>query len=137
MYLEAKTQKEPYQMPVFTALDFLSAFFSILKKENVNIISATEMFKAIGKYRNEFLPLFIDIDIINNEETVCSQDLEEGISMLQILGVVGKANPKYERIILKMNKNTADDVISKCDDYYLNKIKEFATKFLNETKGDK
>ena len=119
---------------VFTALDFLSTFFSILKKKNVNVVSAAKLFEVIGKLRNSYLPLFIDIDVINNGGSVYSQDLEEGLSMLQIIGAVGKANPRFERIILKMHKEEADVFIRNCPEEYRNYIEDFADEFLCEAK---
>lgn len=114
----------------FTALDFLSVLFSLLKTRNVNVVSSEKLMSVIGKYRNDFLGLFIDIDINNNCGTVYSRDLEEGISMLQILGAVSKSNPKYERIILKMNKESANEIIENCQSEYLEEMKEFTDIFM-------
>ncbi|MDR2600610.1 MAG: hypothetical protein LBC73_10105 [Oscillospiraceae bacterium] len=119
---------------VFTALDFLSTFFSVLKKENVNIVSAAKLFESIGRHRESYLPIFIDIDVINNGGTIYSHDLEEGLSMLQIIGAVGKANPKFERIILKMHKEEADVFIDDCPEPYRNYVINFANEYLKETK---
>ena len=115
----------------FTALDFLSVLFSILKTRNVNVVSSEKLMSVIGKHRDDFLGLFIDIDINNNCGTVYSHDLEEGISMLQILGAVSKSNPRYERIILKMHKESANEIISNCQPEYLLEMQEFADIFLN------
>lgn len=120
---------------IFSGLDFLSTFFSLLKTKNVNVVSSDKLFTIIGKYRDEFLGLFVDIDIMNNCGTVCSHELEEGISMLQILGAVSKSNPRYERIILKMHKETANEMINKCPTEYCDEIKRFVEVFLNETSG--
>ena len=117
---------------VISALDFLSTLFSILKTKNVNVVSSEKLLTTIGKYRNNFLGLFIDMDINNNCGTVYSNDLEEGISMLQILGAISKSNPKYERIILKMNKDSANEIIAKCPQKYLIEIQDFSDIFLNE-----
>lgn len=114
----------------FTALDFLSVLFSILKTRNINVISSEKLMSVIGEHRDEFLGLFINIDINSNCGTVYSHDLEEGISMLQILGAVSKSNPKYERIILKMHKESANEIISKCQHEYFEEINEFADIFL-------
>ncbi len=115
-----------------TALDFLSVLFSILKRQNINVISSEKLMSVIGKYRDEFINLFINIDINNNCGTVYSHDLEEGISMLQILGAISKSNPKYERIILKMHKESAEEIIAKCQKEYTEEIQKFAKKFLDE-----
>ena len=116
----------------FSALDFLSVLFSLLKRQNINVVSSEKLLSTIGKYRDEFLGLFIDIDVNYNSGTVYSHDLEEGISMLQILGAIGKSNPKYERIILKMHKESANEIIENCDEQYLEEVVKFAQRFLKE-----
>lgn len=117
---------------VFSALDFLSTLFAILKTRNVNVVSSDKLMKIIGKKRDEFLGLFIDMDINDNCGTVYSHDIEEGISMLQILGAVSKSNPRYERIILKMHKESANEIIENCSEQYLSEIEAFADAFLSE-----
>lgn len=117
---------------VFSALEFLSTLFSILKTKNVNVISSEKLMSSIGKHRDDFLGLFIDMDVNNNCGTVYSHDLEEGISMLQILGAISKSNPKYERIILKMHKDSANEIIKKCPQKYLDEIQDFSEVFLSE-----
>ena len=119
---------------VFTALDFLSTFFSVLKKKNVNVVSAARLFEAIGKHRDSYLPIFIDIDVISNGGVIYSHDLEEGLSMLQIIGAIGKANPRFERIILKMHKEDAEVFIENCPEPYRNYVVNFANEYLKETK---
>ena len=52
--------------------------------------------------------------------------------MLQIIGAVGKANPRYEKIILKLDKETAEDIISSCDKHILQEIESFTELFLKE-----
>lgn len=117
---------------VFSALDFLSTLFAILKTKNVNVVSSDKLMKIIGQQRDEFLGLFIDMDINDNCGTVYSHDIEEGISMLQILGAISKSNPRYERIILKMHKESANEIIEKCPEGYLEDIEAFSEVFLSE-----
>lgn len=123
---------ETKSMEIFSAQDFLSTLFSILKIKNVNVVSSDKLLSVVGKYRDEFLGLFIDMDINNNCGTIYSHDIEEGISMLQILGAVSKSNPKYERIILKLHKESANEIIAKCPPKFLNEIQDFSEVFLNE-----
>jgi hypothetical protein len=121
---------------IFSGLDFLSVFFSMLKTKNVNVVSSDKLLRIIGRHRDDFLGLFIDMDIIDNCGTVYSYELEEGISMLQILGAIGKSNPKYERIILKMHKATAYEMIQNCPDDYREEIERFVNVFLLEMNGE-
>ena len=121
-------------MEIFTAQEFLSTFFSALKLKNVNVVSSDDLFTLIGKYRDEYLDLFIDIDITNNSGTICSDDLEDGISMLQIIGAVGKANPRYEKIILKMHKDSANEMLETCNPKQRNSIERFVEAFLSEVR---
>lgn len=117
---------------LFLAIDFLGVFFSVLKKKNKNVVSSQQLFESIGKHSQEFIDLFLDIDIRDNCGVYFSQDIEEGITMLQILGAVGKANPRYEKIILKMDKDSAEDIISGCNPQILSRINDFTDIFLNE-----
>lgn len=118
--------------PIFLAIDFLGVFFSILKTKNKNVVSSKQLFDTVGKYSNKYMGLFLDIDIRNNCGIYFSSDIEEGITMLQIIGAVGKANPRYEKIILKLDKETAEDIISSCDKHILQEIESFTELFLKE-----
>lgn len=117
---------------LFLAIDFLGVFFSILKNRNKNVISSKQLFDTVGKHCEEFMDLFLDIDVRDNCGVYFSQDLEEGITMLQILGAVSKANPRYEKIILKLDKDSAKDMIDRCDSQILERINEFTDIFLEE-----
>lgn len=128
----SKVQGKTENQDLFLAIDFLGVFFSVLKKNNKNVVSSQQLFESIGKHSQEFMDLFLDIDIRDNCGVYFSQDIEEGITMLQILGAVGKANPRYEKIILKMDKDSAEDIISGCNPQTLSRINEFTDIFLNE-----
>lgn len=128
----SKVEGNTENQDLFLAIDFLGVFFSVLKKKNKNVVSSQQLFESIGKHSQEFMDLFLDIDIRDNCGVYFSQDIEEGITMLQILGAVGKANPRYEKIILKMDKDSAEDIINGCNKEILNRIIEFTNIFLNE-----
>ena len=115
------------------AIDFLGVFFSILKKKNKNVVSSQKLLDVIGKHSREFLDVFLNIDVRDNCGVYFSQDIEEGITMLQIIGAVSKANPRYEKIILKLDKESADDIIKECDESVYGRICEFADIYLNES----
>lgn len=117
---------------MFLAIDFLGVFFSMLKKANKNVVSSKQLFDTVGKYCNNFMDLFMDIDVRDNCGTYYSKDLEEGITMLQILGAVSKANPRYEKIILKIDKDSADEMINDCNNEKRIRIEEFVNIFLKE-----
>lgn len=127
-----KTVSDTQEHDLFLAIDFLGVFFSVLKKKNKNVVSSQQLFESIGKHSQDFIDLFLDIDIRDNCGVYFSQDIEEGITMLQILGAVGKANPRYEKIILKMDKDSAEDIINGCDSQVLGRINEFVDIFLSE-----
>lgn len=117
---------------MFLAIDFLGVFFSMLKKANKNVVSSKQLFDTVGKYCNNFMDLFMDIDVRDNCGAYYSKDLEEGITMLQILGAVSKANPRYEKIILKIDKDSADEMINDCNNEKRIRIEEFVNIFLKE-----
>ncbi len=64
---------------VFLAIDFLGVFFSMLKQRNKNVVSSKILFDTIGKHCQEFMDLFLDIDVRNNCGVYFSQDIEEGM----------------------------------------------------------
>lgn len=132
MFLSSKAIDDTENQDLFLAIDFLGVFFSVLKKKNKNVVSSKQLFETIGRHSQEFIDLFFDIDIRDNCGVYFSQDIEEGITMLQIIGAVGKANPRYEKIILKMDKDSAEDIISECNPRVLSRIYEFTDIFLSE-----
>lgn len=117
---------------VFLAIDFLGVFFSLLKQKNKNVVSSKQLFDTVGRHCQEFIDLFLDIDVRDNCGVYFSQDIEEGIAMLQILGAVSKANPRYEKIILKLDRDSADDIIERCDLKKLERVSQFTDIFLKE-----
>ena len=124
------TEKEDPRL--FLAIDFLGVFFSMLKLKKKNVISSKQLFETLGKYHNQFKDLFLDIDIRDNCGVFFSSDIEEGIVMLQILGAIGKANPRYEKIILKIDIDSARQMIGECDEYHKKEIENFTDIFLKE-----
>lgn len=115
------------------AIDFLGVFFSILKKKNKNVVSSQRLLDVIGRHSRDFLDIFLNIDVRDNCGVYFSQDIEEGITMLQIIGAVSKANPRYEKIILKLDKDSADDIISDCEQSVYKRICEFTDIYLSES----
>ncbi len=127
--LENKVTTKNYE--IFLAIDFLRIFISILRKNKIMFYSK-QLLNTIGRNYQEFKDLFLDIDIRENYGVFFSQDIEEAITMLQILGEVIKVNLRYDKIIIKLSEVSADDIIKNCDSQILKRMNKFTDIFLSE-----
>jgi len=67
------------------------------------------------KQKNEqFKFMFEDIEFRTSIDHVVSNDISEGINALQTFGIVGKLNPKYEKLVIYLTEDEADDILGKC-----------------------
>lgn len=123
--------EEANTISVLTGFDFLSTLFSILRSNKKTVISINSLFEFINSKRNEYEDLFLDIDINNNGDFVHSNDLEEGLSMLQIIGAIGKVNPRYEKVMIKLHYDSAQEIIKQCSEDYKPSIEKFAEEFIS------
>ncbi len=127
--LENKVTTKNYE--IFLAIDFLRIFISILRKNKIMFYSK-QLLNTTGRNYQEFKDLFLDIDIRENYGVFFSQDIEEAITMLQILGEVIKVNLRYDKIIIKLSEVSADDIIKNCDSQILKRMNKFTDIFLSE-----
>ena len=68
------------------------------------------------KTENEQLQyMFEDIEFRKGINNVTSNDIAEGINNLQTFGLVGKLNPKYEKLIIYLTEEEADTILEECD----------------------
>lgn len=96
------------------------------------MVSSKQLLDSVGRHCKEFMELFLDIDIRDNCGVYFSKDIEGGITTLQILGAISKANPRYEKIILKLDKSSANEIIKNCDPKKLKMVTKFTDVFLKE-----
>ena len=59
--------------------------------------------------------MFEDIEFRKGINNVTSNDIAEGINNLQTFGLVGKLNPKYEKLIIYLTDEEADAILEECD----------------------
>ncbi len=59
--------------------------------------------------------MFEDIEFRTGIDNVVSNDIAEGINNLQTFGLVGKINPKYEKLVIYLTEEETDDILAECD----------------------
>jgi hypothetical protein len=106
-------------------------FASLAKEKNVIIDKS----KIVGKIYDFKLSkpdqryIFNDIEFREGIDSVVSYDIDEGINNLQTLGVIGKLNPTYEKIVVYLSEQDADDILKHCDDGVQKTMRELAVSF--------
>jgi len=104
--------------PQISATGFMRFLFASLAKEANIIIDGSEIVKKILKFKKQSTPeqkfIFEDIEFRENGDSVVSRDINEGINNLQTFGVIGKFNPSYEKIIIYLSEEDADEILGKC-----------------------
>ena len=73
--------------------------------------------------------MFEDIEFRTSIDNVISNDISEGINNLQTFGVVGKLNPKYEKLVIYLTVDKADEILAECPDKVGNAMMELASFF--------
>ena len=122
--------------PRLNAYDFMRCLFALLVKERNVIVDRGKIFERIFSFKtniekenHDLLFLFDDIEIRDSLSNVVSNDISDGISNLQTLGVIGKLNPTYEKIIIYLSENEADAIIGSYDPVISDAIKKLAASF--------
>jgi len=92
-------------------------FASLTKEANI-IIDESQIVEKILDFMKKSKPeqefLFEDIEIRENIDSIVSRDINEGINTLQTFGVIGKFNPSYEKIIIYLSEEEADEILEDC-----------------------
>lgn len=73
--------------------------------------------------------MFEDIEFRKGINNVTSNDISEGINNLQTFGLVGKLNPKYEKLIIYLTEEEADVILAECDDSVQEAMRQLAEAF--------
>jgi hypothetical protein len=97
----------------------MRCLFAALAKENNVIIDKTDIVDKIYSFKNncdtELMYMFEDIEFRASIDSVVSYDINEGINNLQTLGVAGKLNPTYEKIVIYLTQEEADEILQAYD----------------------
>ena len=106
-------------------------FASLAKEKNVIIDKS----KIVGKIYDFKLSkpdqghIFNDIEFRKSIDSVVSYDIDEGINNLQTLGVIGKINPTYEKIVVHLSDQEAEAILGQCDPGVRDAMRELALSF--------
>jgi len=103
--------------PQISSYDFMRYFCASLIKRNKVIIDLDSIIKRIYGFKQaneQFKYMFEDIEFRTGIDTVVSNDISEGINSLQTFGLVGKLNPKYEKLVIYLTAEEAEEILAEC-----------------------
>lgn len=118
--------------PPISSYNFMRYLCASLVKRNKVIIDLDSIISHIYtfKQRNKQLKfMFEDIEFRTSIDNVVSNDISEGINNLQTFGIVGKLNPKYEKLVIYLTADEADGILAECSDEVGNAMMELADSF--------
>lgn len=105
--------------PPISSYNFMRYLCASLVKRSKVIIDLDSIVSHIYffKQHNEQLKfMFEDIEFRTSIDNVISNDISEGINSLQTFGIVGKLNPKYEKLVIYLTADEADEILAECSD---------------------
>ncbi|MEZ3435602.1 MAG: hypothetical protein K1W34_13445 [Lachnospiraceae bacterium] len=118
--------------PPISSYNFMRYLCASLVKRSKVIIDLDSIISPIYTFKqhNEQLKfMFEDIEFRTSIDNVISNDISEGINNLQTFGVVGKLNPKYEKLVIYLTVDKADEILAECPDKVGNAMMELASFF--------
>lgn len=107
-----------FSRPPISSYNFMRYLCASLKKSDKNIIDTRKIVENIHNFKSKNKKLqymFEDIEFRKGIDSITSNDVTEGINNLQTFGLVGKLNPKYEKLIIYLTYNEADSILNECD----------------------
>ena len=120
-------------VPKVSSLSFMRYLFASLAKEKNVIIDKTGFVETIYNLREQIEPeslyVFDDIEFRTGIDNIVSYDINAGINNLQTLGIVGKLNPSYEKLIIYLTEKDADTILESCDPDVRNVFRKLAHSF--------
>lgn len=118
--------------PPISSYDFMRYLCASLVKKSKVIVEMDSIVARIYRFKqqNEGLKfMFEDIEFRKNIDRVVSNDIAEGINSLQTFGLVGKLNPKYEKLVIYLTPEEADEILAECTPEVKNAMQELASSF--------
>lgn len=121
-----------FKKPELTSYGFIRLFFAELTKQHVRILDRNNISSKIYTLSNnpKYQHLFSDIGFRVNIDSICSQDIEDGLSSLQTFGMIGKLNPSYDKIVIYIREDIADEIIKEYDNSISNMMKELVSDYI-------
>lgn len=118
--------------PQISSYNFMRYLCASLVKRSKVIIDLDSIISHIYDFKqnNEKLKfMFEDIEFRTSIDNVISNDISEGINNLQTFGIVGKLNPKYEKLVIYLTADEADEILSECSEEVETAMMELAAFF--------
>ena len=129
-----------YSVPKVSSLSFMRYLFASLAKERNVIIDKSRIVETIYNSKSQIEPeslyVFDDIEFRTGIDSVVSYDINAGINNLQTLGIVGKLNPSYEKMVIYLTEKDADTILESCDPDVRNIIQKLAHSFERRTRNE-
>lgn len=106
--------------PQITAYESILLIFSELVKKGKTVLRQDTLVPTLYGYKDadQTRLLFEDIAFKDHLDTITSVDVEDSLSKLQTFGAIGKLNPAYEKIVIYISREEADNFINSFDAQY-------------------
>ena len=107
--------------PQITAYESILLIFSELVRKGKTVLRQDTLVQTLYKYKNlkDTQLLFEDIVFNNHLDTITSADIEDSLCKLQTYGAIGKLNPAYEKIVIYISRDEAENFINSFDKQFI------------------
>ncbi len=118
--------------PPISSYDFMRYLCASLVQQSKMVIDMDTIIPKIYDFKQknpDLIYMFEDIEFRKNIDSVVSNDISEGLNYLQTFGLVGKLNPKYEKLVIYLSIDEANQILSECDTKASDSMKKLAKLF--------
>ena len=117
--------------PQITAYESILLIFSELVRKGKTVLRQDTLVPILYNYRNGYDThlLFEDIAFNNHLDTITSVDVEDSLSKLQTYGAIGNLNPAYEKIVIYISREEAENFINSFDGQFVTAADEISEAF--------
>ena len=113
-YMRIKCYKPPINS--YNFMRYLCASLTKIHKFIIDLQVVVEHIYSFKTENKDLQYMFEDIEFRKGINSVTSNDIAEGINNLQTFELVGKLNPKYEKLIIYLTDEEADSILEECDE---------------------
>ncbi len=117
--------------PRITAYESILLIFSELVRRGRTILRQDKLVSILYRFRDMETThlLFEDIVFNNRSDAITSVDVEDSLIKLQTYGAIGKLNPAYEKIVIYISREEADNFINSFDASFVDAAIEVSEAF--------
>lgn len=117
--------------PGITSYQSLLLIFSMLVEKGTNVLRQDTLVPMLYDfYLNERTKiLFEDIYFNKHSDTITSEDIENNLIKLQTYGALGRLNPAYEKIVIYISREEANNFIGTFDEKFVLAAQEVSKAF--------